>query len=185
MGKSKDPEFERQVGESSQPARMSGFKRFVLVALVVVFVGSVAARALSSSQPTAPARSTTSTVPGHGLVQGGTTSSKSAVGEPDTVQKSLPYLTEASFFGLIGFALGYAVRKIVKLGLILIAVFFVGVQVLSHFNVVQVDWGKAQQLANDFLFNIGGESGIVGWIKAKLPSAGSLGAGYLLGFRRG
>ena len=38
------------------------------------------------------------------------------------IEAWLPYLTEASFFGLIGFAVGYATRKLVRMLLIGIAI---------------------------------------------------------------
>ncbi|MEM7517467.1 MAG: FUN14 domain-containing protein [Planctomycetota bacterium] len=177
------------------PEGMSKWKRFVLIVLVLLFVGSIGARvwAQGRAKERAEARRAAGGGTGSALVQGqgflpglpGGSQAETPIEEPDEVEQALPYLTEASFFGLIGFALGYAARKLVKVGLIILAIAFVGVQALTHFEIVTVDWGRAQELANQFLFNLKEHSGFTDWAKDKVPSAGSLGAGYLLGFRKG
>jgi len=102
-----------------------------------------------------------------------------------TANDVMPYVTEGSFFALIGFALGYLSRKVVKVGLILLALLFVAVQGLSYAGVVAVDWDRALQLVNDLVLNLKENQTFTEVIKDRLPSAGGLVAGYALGFRKG
>ncbi len=52
-------------------------------------------------------------------------------------------------------------------------------------GVADVDWNKALKLANDLIFNVNQHADWIEFMKAKLPSAGAFGAGFLLGFKRG
>lgn len=97
----------------------------------------------------------------------------------------LPYFTEGTFFALIGFALGYASKKVVKVGLIFVAIFFAALQGMVYAGVADVDWGAAIELLNDLILNIQEGQTFSEILKAKIPTAGGLTAGYLLGFRRG
>ena len=101
------------------------------------------------------------------------------------LESLLPYLTEGTFFALIGFALGYASKKVVKVGLIFIAIFFAGLQGMVYAGVADVDWGAAIDLLNNLILNIQEDQTFTEILKAKIPTAGGLTAGYLLGFRRG
>src|SRR5262245_16846786 len=94
----------------------------IVALLVAALLGSVGRRYLhrSKAQGGTPAGAT-------GLVADGGKGQT----EPTPVERALPYVTEGSLFGLIGFALGYASRKFVKLGLIVLALFFVGLQALA------------------------------------------------------
>ncbi|MBL8768555.1 MAG: FUN14 domain-containing protein [Planctomycetes bacterium] len=179
---------------------------FIFVALLVVLVGSIAVRAATAPDPSTESStsalgalsakgdaasgaqgfvgstgsnsggsSTGSTPVPSGASDGGATA-------PDSV---LPYLTEGSFFGILGFALGYTSRKIVKLFLILLALVFAAVQGLAVAGVADVDWNKALKLANDLIFNVNQHAGWIEFMKAKLPSAGAFCGGFLLGFKRG
>ncbi len=101
------------------------------------------------------------------------------------LERSLPYVTEGSFFGLIGFALGYASRKFVKLGLILLALFFLGLQALVWTGNVSVDWGGLVGKLNGLLFNLQENESITQFLTRRIPSAGGMLAGYFIGFQRG
>lgn len=98
---------------------------------------------------------------------------------------AIPYVTEGGFFAMIGFALGYASRKVVKLMLIALAGFFLVLQGLSYAEIVHVDWDKALQFTNDLVFNLKENETIGEIIKDRIPTAGALVAGYAIGFRRG
>ncbi len=101
------------------------------------------------------------------------------------IAKSLPFVTEASFFGLIGFALGYFSRKVVKLMLILLAILFIALQVLSYIDVVTIDWQKLIDVVNGLILNLKENYSISAVLKDRVPTAGALVAGYFLGFRKG
>lgn len=174
---------------------------YIFAALLVVLVGSIAVRAATA--PDSP--SGTSALSGWsdqgdgksaaqgfvgGTGAGSTTAPQVGTGSTDSggttaPDSVLPYLTEGSFFGILGFALGYTSRKIVKLFLILLALVFAAVQGLAVAGVADVDWNKALSLANDLIFNVNEHAGWIEFMKAKLPSAGAFCGGFLLGFKRG
>lgn len=176
---------------------LSGFQKTILYALVLLFAGSLVARAAlgggasesgSDSGRTALAPGSDEAggkgfLPGLDEALGGSAESPA---ESGSIEALLPVFTEASFFGLIGFALGYASRKILKLGLIFLAVFFVGVQGLVHAEIIQeVDWPKAIDYVNNFVLNLKENNTFSDWLTDRVPTAGSLIGGYLFGLRRG
>lgn len=108
-----------------------------------------------------------------------------ATAEPEGLEKALPYITEGSFFAVIGFALGYASKKFLKVGLIVLAFFFVGLQVLSFTGVVTIDWSRAVSLLNEFVLNVKQDQTFTQVLTARLPSAGALLGAYAIGFRSG
>ncbi|MEO0651033.1 MAG: FUN14 domain-containing protein [Planctomycetota bacterium] len=172
---------------------LGGFKRVVLFAILGVLVLSVAARAMlgdpqpmsGAGEPSAGPAAASSFVGGLPTGNPGTTEGAIDAAESGSIEEMLPFVTEGSFFALIGFALGYATRKVVKLLLIFVAIFFAGLQALVYAGVADVDWGQAVDLVNNLILNVKEGQTITEIAKAKLPSAGGLGAGYLLGWRRG
>jgi len=156
---------------------LSTLQKVLLVLLAVLLAGSIALRAaLGSSQPNgAPAGAQ-----GLSAAQAGTIAA-----EPSPLENALPYVTEASLFGLIGFALGYSTRKLFKLSLILIALAFVGAQALVHLGWVEIDWGGLVGKLNGWVLNLKQSSSVTSFLTDRIPSAGSLLAGWVVGFRRG
>jgi uncharacterized membrane protein (Fun14 family) len=157
---------------------MSGFKRFVLVVFLLVLASSIGARTFlgdrrSGANP--PDGATGFLAP-----QGG-----GAPEEPTTLERYLPYLSEGAFFAIIGFALGYTSRKVVKVGLVLLALCFLAIQALVWTGHAQVDWVGVLAKVNEHVFNLKDGETITQFLTRRVPSAGSLVAGYVLGFRRG
>lgn len=163
---------------------MNLFQKIVLGLMATVLVGAGAARALigGGDEPT----SASSELVGKSefIKIGGEPEPEPGPGQ--AIEDLLPYFTEASFFGLIGFALGYTSRKVVKLGLILLALLFASIQGLQMAGVIQgLDWAKAIELVNDWVLNIKEDQSVTQWLTDKIPSAGALIAGYLVGFKQG
>jgi len=172
-------------------------KGIVFITLAVVFVGSVGARAFMTGE--SPDKGTIADVmttsgdgaesnsflPGITIGENETETEETEGKETGALAEALPFLTEGSFFAMIGFALGYASRKVVKLLLILLAGFFLLVQGLSYADVVQVDWQKLIDLLNGWILNLKENDTIGEVLKDKIPTAGALTAGYFLGFRKG
>ena len=156
-------------------------KGWILIVLLAVGGGAVAARAaLSDDGPElAPGMASSLT--------GAAQSVESSAGSDPThdFEVVLPYVTEASLFAIVGFALGYLSRKVVKVGLILLGLTFVLLQTLSYLEVVSIDWTRATELINTFVLNWNTEQPVSEILKDRIPSAGGLVAGYALGFRRG
>ncbi len=192
-----------------QRPAMSPFKRSIVALLVFLLVGSASARIWLNSnggESNSGASSIQSGSSGgtpiggsalapQGLVAGGG-KSNGALSFPSADQaqtpedagifeKSLPYFTEGSFFALVGFALGYATRRLMKVGLIVIAIFFVVLQGLGFSGVISVDWSRAVELINNFVLNLQENQTLTSVLTDRIPSVGSLVAGYFLGMRRG
>ena len=104
---------------------------------------------------------------------------------PTTMEKALPFLTESALAMLLGLGLGMATRMVVKLLVLGLVVFLVVLQYLAYKDVVTVDWSALGTWFRDFVMNIGGSEGVGGFVKHRLPAAGSLFTGYYLGLRRG
>jgi uncharacterized membrane protein (Fun14 family) len=170
---------------------MGGFQRLLLVATLAVLVLSVAARAYFQTQAgqtpgEAVGNIGASFLSGEPAAGGGAPAGPDgAAAEPEGLERYLPLLTEGSFFALIGFGLGYASRKLVKVLLIFLAIFFIGLQGLVYAGVADVDWSKAVAVLNDWILNIRQDEPLTAFLKEKVPSAAALLGGYLVGFRRG
>ena len=165
--------------EERERRGLSGLQKGLIVLLVLALLGSVAGRWYY-----ARGKSSSAGTPGVGnsLVEG---AGATAAEEPSGAQRALPYVTEGSLFGLIGFALGYASRKFVKVGLIVLALFFVGLQALVWTGSVSVDWGGLAGKLNTLVFNLKENESVLQFVTRRIPSGASLLAGYALGFQRG
>lgn len=186
-----------------RPRGLSRFQRVALAGLSLLLVVSIGARWALAGDAPAEGEGVALTESGNsgagsaspgalGLrdssSQGGgagPSTGEPAPAEADSFESLLPYFTEGSFFALIGFAVGYASRKFVKVGLIALGVFFVGLQALSYADVVAVDWERAVDLANRLVLNLKENQTFSEVLKDKVPTVGALTAGYFLGFRRG
>lgn len=180
-------------------------KKLSLLFLVVLTAGAIAFRAFQTSPEQGGSSETSSGIgdalsdatgssggPAKGYLPGnpgsgpesslGTSGGSSGGGSGDGV---MPYVTEGGFFALIGYALGYLSKKVLKLALILLALIFLAVQGMAYTEVLYIDWDRAQDLFNRFVLNIQENQSIGEIIKHKLPTAGGLVAGYALGFRKG
>jgi len=164
----------------SNPRGMSPIRKLVLAAIVLIFVGSILLRFSmgSGSSQGGPAGSS-------GLVPSGLAPGASQEGASARVAEFLPYFTEGSFCALIGFALGFTSKKVVKVGLVLLGLFAAAVFGLSAAGVVQVDWSKATELMNGLILNLREAAGWADSAIQHLPSAGGFLGGYLFGYRRG
>jgi len=151
-----------------------------LFLIVAVLVASVAARMLLHD-PAVPAP--------NAMPEGARSfAAQTAADHPEGTawtERVLPVVTEASLFGLIGFALGYSTRKAFQLVLILIAVAFVAVQVLVARGTIAVDWGGVASAVQGWVLNLEADVPIVDFLKTRIPTAIAFVACYVLGFRRG
>jgi uncharacterized membrane protein (Fun14 family) len=169
------PETDRP--KKPEPSR---WRRNVAIAIAAIFLLSAAARAFypshEPSESGAPAGSA-GFVPGEGAPA-------QVEQEPTQVEQALPYVTEGSFFALIGFALGFLSRTLLKVGLVVLGLVAALLLGLSMAEVIDVDWGRAQSIANDLVLNFKDNATWTEALKDKVPSFGALGVGYALGFRK-
>lgn len=180
--------------EATTLVAMTVWKKIVLGTILSVMAISTGARAWMASEPAPkPSNSELSS----SLTSDGTEARLPEIfgipipgatepePEPTALETALPYFSEGSFFALIGFALGYASKKIVKLMLIFLAIFFIGIQAMSFGEILTVDWSKAVDLVNKLVLNLQENETITAVLKDKVPTAGAMFAGYWLGFRKG
>lgn len=166
---------------TAAPARALSIVQTSFLALALVAVaGSIAWRVWAHAQDGGAIGSP----PGHATSFVSGPDAAAATGTRG-IERFLPYVTEAGFFGLIGFALGYATRKLFKLALLVIAVAFVTVQLLVSTGHVAVDWLGVNSLLNEWIFDLKQHESWSAFLTHRVPSAGTLLLGYVLGFRRG
>lgn len=172
------------------------FQKLALAVFGLGLVGSVAARwFLGSSGPAGSSKGSlgegggaAGEVGGKSFLPGleGLGESQPTTAASGSAEELLPFFTEASFFGLIGFGLGYASRKIIKLALVFAGLFFLGLQGLVQAGIVEsVDWGKLIDTLNQFVFNLKENPDLGSWVTDRVPTAGALATGYFIGLKRG
>ncbi len=84
-----------------------------------------------------------------------------------------------------GFVVGYAIKKVAKLIVVLIGIFLLALIYLSSQGILAVNYDKLFDAISD---GLGGAGSAVGWLTpiiAHLPFAGSFLAGFFLGFKMG
>lgn len=85
--------------------------------------------------------------------------------------------------GIGGFFIGYAIRKVVKVALILgIVVFFL--MFFMYINVIGVDYGGLVEAISNFINQINPALGLLTPLLANLPFVGSLIIGLVIGFKK-
>jgi len=172
MASEKDP-------RETAPKRLGAVQLALVALFALLFAGSLALRMRAE-----PERGPAGLPAGaSGLVQGGAEATPAPEATP--LERSLPYVTESSLFGLIGFALGYATRKFVKLALIVLALFFLGLQGLSWMGAVTIDWSVIVAKLNGWIFDLQEGESMTTFLTRRIPSAGGLLLGVWAGFARG
>ena len=92
--------------------------------------------------------------------------------------------TQLGFGAIMGFAVGYAAKKIVKLLLIFLGLFFVALLYLSFQGFITINFQKFQQAFEAFAGRVT-DSPIPAFITAGIPFYGSFALGLALGFKKG
>jgi len=159
---------------------MPPFQKAVLVLVVLILVASVAARMLIG-EPSQPA---SNPMPDSARSFATETAAKGPA-PAEGWQALLPVITEASLFGLIGFALGYTSRKALKLLLLLIAIAFVVVQILVARGDLTVDWGGVVRASQAWILNLQADVPITEFLETRIPTAIAFVVCWFVGFRRG
>lgn len=102
------------------------------------------------------------------------------------VEAVAPGLGQATLGGVVGYALGFALKKIIKILLIFTGVFIALTTVLASQNIISVNWPLVENYFNEILqnSNISFEN-LIQWLGAYIPVTGGLVAGFFIGFRKG
>jgi uncharacterized membrane protein (Fun14 family) len=166
--------------DNTAPSPITSLKKLVFLGLVTVFVVSVVLRMLvvdrHSTKPN-PLPDTARSFAGRVADE--------HPRETGALETLLPYVTEASLFGLIGFALGYTSRKVFKLALLLIALVFVTVHVLAAMEKIEVDWSRIVHAVDGWILNLNFGATMPEFLKHRIPTLVAFGVGYLFGLKKG
>lgn len=72
----------------------------------------------------------------------------------------LPLATSAGLGGITGFLIGYAIKKIIKLAIILIGLSIVGLIYLQSQKILTVNWTQMENLSNNILLKVSNLTGV-------------------------
>lgn len=98
--------------------------------------------------------------------------------------KYLPYATEGGLALLVGLLLGFATKAVTRL---IVFIGFLCVLAVGYFvdqGVLQVDQVALAQWVHRFVLQAGEQGDWLQSVQQKIPSLGSLGVGFLIGWRR-
>jgi len=87
------------------------------------------------------------------------------------VTKLAPYLTEGGLSFFLGFCIGYFLRVVAKIVILLVGAVYVGLILLSHYGLITIDWGSFQHVLQQLLLNTKTQvEGFQGMLTVGLPS---------------
>ncbi len=100
----------------------------------------------------------------------------------------MPFLGQLSLGGFLGFATGYAIKKISKVLIIVIGILFVLLQLAASQGYINIDWFRIQSALNPFFEpdNINqGWRGFIDRMTMDLPFTGGFVAMLIVGLKQG
>jgi len=100
-----------------------------------------------------------------------------------------PLATQLGTGGIIGFVVGYALKKLFKLIIVLIGIFFVILQYLAYEDFIVINYDKIIARLEGFIVSLmqsgGGGFTLPTFLQANIPFAGSFIAGLGVGLKMG
>src|SRR2546429_3388293 len=67
----------------------------------------------------------------------------------------MPFVSTIGFGGIVGFLVGFAIKRIMKILAVIAGVFFAALLYLESQQIVNVNWDKLQTISNSILSTIG------------------------------
>lgn len=97
-----------------------------------------------------------------------------------------PIVYQVATGGILGFLMGYAVKKVLKVVAVIIGLFALVLLYLANQGIINVNFGKLAEITEGAVGNLGGgASQLLVPIIANLPFAGSAILGLALGLKKG
>lgn len=93
--------------------------------------------------------------------------------------------TQLGFGAIVGFVIGYAAKKIVKLLVIFLGIFFVSLQYLQYQGYLSINYAKFQEAFELWAGKMFQTPEIPAFVTSGIPFYGSLALGFFLGFKKG
>jgi uncharacterized membrane protein (Fun14 family) len=72
----------------------------------------------------------------------------------ETATSFMPLLSTIGFGGIVGFLIGFTLKRIMKILAVIAGVFFAALMYLESQHIVNVNWDKLQTLSNSILSTI-------------------------------
>jgi uncharacterized membrane protein (Fun14 family) len=67
----------------------------------------------------------------------------------------MPFVSTIGFGGIVGFLIGFTIKRIMKIVAVIAGVFFAALMYLESQHIVNVNWDKLQIISNSILSTIG------------------------------
>jgi len=96
-----------------------------------------------------------------------------------------PILYQLGAGGILGFIVGYAVKKVIKILAVIAGLFALVLIYLGYTDIISVNYTKLVEAVEGLMGGLGGASQLVSPIVASLPFAGSFLVGAALGLKKG
>lgn len=149
------------------------------VVLGVMGGGADPAPALESGDPSALVNS-------FGASDGSSPDAGDGSGGEDWMNQWSPTIFRLGFSFFVGFAVAYAVRTFIKLSIVAVGFMLLLLFGLQYAGIIEVHWGRVADHYDSFGSWFSAQfSSLSSFIAGELPSAASVTAGLVLGFRRG
>ena len=97
----------------------------------------------------------------------------------------LPYVTEASLFGLLGFAVGYTSRKLLRWAVVLLGIGFVVLLVLAAQGKADVNVSQVVKTIDQWILNAHWDVSLPEFVKHRVPTVVMFAIGWFVGLRKG
>src|ERR687887_2559535 len=102
-----------------------------------------------------------------------------------------PLLTTVGVSGLVGFLIGFIIKKLMKILAIIAGVFFAALMYLEQQGIVNVNWDKLQRISQGVLSTVmntvttGGVGGSSMMTNFGIPLTGSAALDFAIGMMKG
>lgn len=96
-----------------------------------------------------------------------------------------PALFQLGFGGFAGFVVGYAFKKMVKMLLVLVGLFFVALQYLAYTGFIEINYDKIMQSLQGLTKLFEGGFSLPAFLTANIPFTASFTAGFGIGLKMG
>jgi len=87
--------------------------------------------------------------------------------------------------GIVGFLIGFALKKVTKIALVLAGIFFVTLAYLEYNQFIIVNYEQFELAINDLLQKAGANFVLPGFLTMNLPLLVSFGGALAFGFKKG
>jgi uncharacterized membrane protein (Fun14 family) len=102
--------------------------------------------------------------------------------------------SSVGFGGIAGFLIGYAIKKVLKITLVLVGLFFAALAYLNYQGIVSINWDKLASQASEAATGLGNSTGqaagagdqlVSALLNFGIPFTGTFAAAFILGFMKG